>query len=84
MKKLISWIASAFQEEGGKISSKRINGYWAMIVLSFMAKEQVSHIEYEPNETLLLSMVGIVLFSIGAVSANAMSKMYSKSGDKQP
>ena len=79
----LKWIAGAIQDDNGKISSKRLNTYWAMYALWRMTVHQMHNTEYVPNETLLYAMVGIVLFGIGAATSATISKFITKQGDKK-
>lgn len=67
MIKLIKYIAAFAQDQNGNPSSKRLIGFVAMFYLFLIVKESLNGSKVDFN--VLLVVAGLILFSIGAVTA---------------
>ena len=79
--KFFHFIAGFFEDQTGSASAKRALGYIAMIYLGLMVKGSLEGKMI--NEYVLFAVVGIILFSLGAITSEFFT-MYGKNiGDKK-
>ncbi len=72
MIRIIRWIGGFFEDQEGSASSKRALGYIAMIYLGLIVKGSLE--DKVINEYVLFAVVGIILFSIGAITSEFFTK----------
>lgn len=72
MKKFFQWLGTAIQDQNGNISSKRLVMYWAMYLLSTMAKN------LEANKDLVWPVVALI-FGLAGVT---IPEWFNKIGKK--
>jgi len=72
MKSFFLWLASIFEDQAGSASSKRIAMficlffYWMLVAGSLQGKPI--------NDNVLFTVTGIILFGLGAVTAEFFKK----------
>jgi len=67
MTKVIKWFAAFLEDQGGNPSSKRMIGYFSCYLLLIIVKASLDGKNIDQN--ILLAVVGIILFSIGAITS---------------
>jgi len=78
--KLINFFAGSVQDHNNNTSSKRIVMYFAMYLAYILATESVelSKLDKKLDPAVFMFVAIILLFSIGAVTSEFISKYYNK------
>jgi phosphotransferase system glucose/maltose/N-acetylglucosamine-specific IIC component len=75
MKKLISWFSGLLEDQGGSASSKRLVMYIFVFIFWMQVKADISGAEIDPQ--ILYATIGVILFCIGAVTAEFFNQIKS-------
>jgi hypothetical protein len=67
MKKLFQWLAGFFEDQGNSASSKRLVLYIFVFIFGMEVKADIAGAEIDPQ--ILYATIGVILFCIGAVTA---------------
>ena len=76
MKKLFSWLAGFFEDQANSASSKRLVMYIFVFIFYMEVKADIAGSEIDPQ--ILYATIGVILFCIGAVTAEFFNKINSK------
>jgi hypothetical protein len=76
MKKFISWFAGFFEDQANSASSKRLVMYIFVFIFYMQVKADIAGAEIDPQ--ILYATIGVILFCIGAVTAEFFNKINSK------
>lgn len=74
--KLIKWFAGFFQDQGNSASSKRLVLYIFTYIFWMQVKADINGAEIDPQ--LLYATIGVILFCIGAVTAEFFNNVKPK------
>ena len=68
--KLINWVAGFFEDQQGNSSRKAVALYVALYYLKVIIEGNLNG--GKVDETVLLAVVSVILFSIGAITAETL------------
>lgn len=76
IKKAIDWFLGFFEDQNGSASSKRLIAYIGMYFLYMIVKKSLKGGNVDFN--VLLVVAGLVLFGLGAITAEFFKEKLSK------
>jgi len=77
MKKLISWFAGFFEDQANSASSKRLVMYIFVFLFYMQVKANIGGAVIDTQ--ILYATIGVILFCIGAVTAEFFNQVKSSS-----
>lgn len=71
--KLVKWLAGLLEDQAGGASSKRLVMYIFVFIFWMQVKADINGAEIDPQ--ILYATIGVILFCIGAVTAEFFNGM---------